>query len=350
MLKNRIPIFLLAALLTGCTAENTPEQPNPSTFSNPILSGFNPDPSICRVGEDFYMVNSSFAYFPGIPVLHSRDMVHWEQIGSAIDRNSQLDLTGHGFSRGLYAPAISYHDGWFYIVGTLVDTDGNFIVRSQTPEGPYSDPIWLPELNGGIDPSLFFDENGKVYVVYNQGPPNSQSQYSGHRTIRMHELDPVTFHPIGEEYLLVNGGVDISQEPVWIEGPHIYQKGDTYYLMCAEGGTAYDHSEVLFKSNSATGGYVPYEQNPILTQRHLDPDRSNPITSTGHADIIELPSGEWWAVFLGCRPYEGGHYNTGRETFLAPVRWEGDWFRINPDFEEVQYEYPAPATDHITVP
>jgi alpha-N-arabinofuranosidase len=148
---------------------------------------------------------------------------------------------------------------------------------------------------------------------------------------------------VGEEQLLVNGGVDISQEPVWIEAPHIYHIGEYYYLMCAEGGTGYNHSEVVFRSDSVFGPYEPYAGNPILTQRHLDPARPHPITTTGHADLVETPAGEWYAVFLGCRPYEGGHFNTGRETFLTPVSWEDGWPMIVPGREEVHYTYPLPA-------
>lgn len=317
-------------------------------FTNPILAGFNPDPSICRVGEDYYLVNSSFAYFPGIPVLHSRDLVHWEQIGAVVDEDHPIDLSDQGISRGFFAPAINYHDGWFYVICTLIDRGGNFIVRARNPEGPYSPPFWLPELNGGIDPSLFFDEDGKAYVLYNHGPPDNQALYSGHRTIRMRELDLETLKVKGPETLLVNGGVDIRQEPVWIEAPHIYKKDGYYYLMCAEGGTEYNHSEVVFRARELLGPYLPYDQNPILTQRHLDINRPHPITCTGHADLVELPSGEWWAVFLGCRPYQGGHFNTGRETFLAPVHWKEGWPVINPEFEEVQYTYPLPNTGNLS--
>ncbi|PHN01671.1 glycoside hydrolase 43 family protein [Flavilitoribacter nigricans DSM 23189 = NBRC 102662] len=328
------------------TGEEPPitDAPRATSVQNPILAGFNPDPSICRVSDDYYLVNSSFAYFPGIPILHSKDLIHWEQIGAAIDRTEQVDLSEQGISRGFFAPAISYDDGWFYIICTLIDNGGNFIVRSRQPEGPYSEPYWLPELNGGIDPSLFFDKNGKAYVVYNHGAPDRKPLYSGHRTIRMRELNKETLQVVGEELLLVNGGVDISQEPVWIEAPHIYQKDGYYYLMCAEGGTGYNHSEVIFRSEKVSGPYVPHTENPILTQRHLDRNRPHPITTAGHADLVELPSGEWWAVFLACRPYRGDHFNTGRETFLAPVKWIDGWPVINPDFEEVQYEYPAPAT------
>lgn len=355
-MKQIIPLLILF-LLWGCQKEsltsNIETPVNTGTFQNPILAGFNADPSICRVGNDYYMVNSSFAYFPGIPILHSQDLVNWEQIGSAIDRTEQIDLSDQGISRGFFAPAITYDDGWFYIICTLIDGGGNFIVRSQNPEGPYSEPYWLHELNGGIDPSLFFDGDGKAYVVYNHGAPNNQALYSGHRTIRLRELDKNTLQVTGPEYLLVNGGVDITKEPVWIEAPHIFKRGGYYYLICAEGGTGYNHSEVVFRSNKVNGDFVPYEKNPILTQRDLDPNRRDPITSTGHADFVVLPSGEWWAVFLGCRPYEGGHYNTGRETFLAPVKWEDGWPVINPDHQEVQSSYPVPntgATSTASVP
>ncbi|PPK84799.1 alpha-N-arabinofuranosidase [Neolewinella xylanilytica] len=341
-------ISLMAACLVGCqrTAEPGAETsaPTDGTFQNPILAGFNPDPSICRVGEDYYLTTSTFGYFPGLPILHSKDLVNWEQIGAVLDTNQQMNLDEQRITRGFFAPAITHHDGWFYVICTLIDGYGNFVSRTQDPAGPWSDPIWLPELNGGIDPSLFFDDD-RVYVVYNLGPPNNEPLYSGHRTIRMRELDPNTFKPIGEERLLVNGGSDISQEPVWIEAPHIYKTKGYYYLMCAEGGTAYNHSEVVFRAKNLTDDFVPYENNPIITARTLDPDRPNPITTVGHADMVELPSGEWWAVFLACRPYEGNHFNTGRETFLAPVEWTEDgWPVINPDFEAVQYEYPLPNT------
>ncbi|MEZ4849190.1 MAG: family 43 glycosylhydrolase [Bacteroidia bacterium] len=161
---------------------------------------------MCRVGKDYYLVNSSFGYFPGIPILHSKDLVHWEQIGSVVDDNHQIDLNEQRITRGFFAPAITYHEGWFYIVCTLIDNGGNFVVKSQKPEGPYSSPYWIPELNGGIDPSLFFDQDGKLYIVYNHGAPDQKPIYNGHRTIRIRELDTETFKPIGEETILVNGG------------------------------------------------------------------------------------------------------------------------------------------------
>jgi xylan 1,4-beta-xylosidase len=311
------------------------------TFTNPIVAGFYPDPSICKVGGDYYLVNSTFAYFPGINVFHSRDLVHWDLTGYVLDRPEQLNLDKQGVSRGLFAPSIRYYKGLFYVVCTLVDIGGNFVVTAKQPQGPWSMPAWLKEVNG-IDPSLFFDDNGKAYLTYNSIPPDDKALYQGHRTIRIREFDPKGLRVTGKEIILVNGGVDISKKPVWIEAPHILKKNNYYYLICAEGGTAENHSEVVFRSKSVNGPYVPYEKNPILTQRDLDPARPFPITCTGHADFVQTSKGDWWTVFLGCRPYEDNYYNTGRETFMTPVQWKDGWPVINPDFQEVQYRYPCP--------
>jgi xylan 1,4-beta-xylosidase len=308
-------------------------------FMNPILSGFYPDPSVTKVGQDYYLVNSTFAYFPGIPVFHSRDLKNWKQIGNVIDRDSQMNFMGDGTSRGLFAPSINYNKGTFYMTCTLIDRKGNFVMTAKNPAGPWSDPIWLPEVKG-IDPSLFFDED-RAYVVYNSDPPENKSLYPGHRTIRTFEFDPATLKVKGKEKILVNGGVDISKKPVWIEGPHIFKRGNWYYICAAEGGTSVNHSQVVLRSNYATGPYIPYEKNPILTQRDLDPKRPFPITSTGHAELVEGPDGQTYAIFLAVRPYEGNFYNTGRETFIAPVRWTEGWPVINPDSKEVLYEYTA---------
>jgi xylan 1,4-beta-xylosidase len=335
-------IILLAALSLISMTMVQPQ--TEGKFNNPILAGFYPDPSICRVGGDYYIVNSSFSYFPGIPIFHSKDLTSWELIGYVLDRPEQLNLDSLGVSRGIFAPAIRYHKGMFYVTCTLVDRGGNFVVTSKNPEGPWSNPVWIPEING-IDPSLFFDENGKAYILYNSIPPDDKPLYDGHRTLRMFEFDIENLKVTGKERILVNGGVDITKKPVWIEGPHIFQKDGYFYLIAAEGGTAEQHSAVVFRSKDINGPYIPFEKNPILTQRHLDPQRKNPITSTGHADFVQTEAGDWWAVFLGCRPYdisEEGYYSTGRETFLAPVTWEHGWPIINPGKDEVQYHYPFP--------
>ncbi|WP_412467543.1 glycoside hydrolase family 43 protein [Pedobacter sp. KLB.chiD] len=308
-------------------------------FTNPILAGFYPDPSITKVGADYYLVNSTFSYFPGIPVFHSKDLKNWKQIGNVIERNTQMTFLGDGTSRGLFAPSINYHKGTFYMTCTNIDKGGNFVMTAKNPAGPWSDPVWLREVRG-IDPSLFFDDD-KAYIVYNSDAPDNKPLYSGHRTIRTYEFDPATLEVVGTEHLLVNGGVDITKKPVWIEGPHIFKREGWYYICAAEGGTSVNHSQVILRSRSATGPYVPYEKNPILTQRDLDPNRANPITSTGHAELIEGPDGKTYAIFLAVRPYEGNFYNTGRETFIAPVRWTDGWPIINPDFKEVQYQYEA---------
>ncbi|MBN2010570.1 glycoside hydrolase family 43 protein [candidate division KSB1 bacterium] len=313
------------------------------TYHNPILAGFYPDPSMCRVGDDYYIVNSTFAYYPGIPIFHSTDLVNWTQLGHVLDRPEQLNLDGLGVSRGIFAPALRYHDGVFYVTCTVVDGGGNFVVTAKNPAGPWSTPVWLPEVHG-IDPSLFFDDDGKTYLIYNSDPPEQPPLYQGHRALWMYEFDTETLTVIGERRLIVNGGSDISQKPIWIEGPHIFNVDGTYYLSCAEGGTAADHSQVVFKATTVWGPYESYSGNPIMTQRQLDPEREHPITCVGHMDMVQIPNGDWWAIFLGCRPYEGDYtFNTGRETFMAPVTWRDGWPTVLTGDETVKYSYPVPA-------
>ncbi|MDC6386743.1 glycoside hydrolase family 43 protein [Flagellimonas taeanensis] len=310
-----------------------------TTIVNPILTGFYPDPSIVKVDADYYLVNSTFSYFPGIPVMHSKDLKNWKQIGNVIHRPSQMDFMGERMTRGLFAPAISYHKGVFYVSCTDIDNMGNFVVTATDPAGPWSDPVRLPEVRG-IDPSIYFDKDtDKAYILYNSDAPDNKPLYSGHRTIRMYEFDYENLKVVGEETQLVNGGVDISQKPIWIEGPHIWKRNGWFYLYAAEGGTSVNHSEVVFRSKSPKGPYVAYENNPILTQRHLPEDRKNPITSTGHAQFVEGPDGKTYSIFLAVRPYEGDYYNTGRETFIAPIEWKNDWPHFALGGEEVKYAY-----------
>ncbi|WP_234364093.1 glycoside hydrolase family 43 protein [Lunatibacter salilacus] len=334
--------FLLVSCKSGeenATNENASET---ETFENPILPGFYPDPSVYRVGENYYLVNSSFAYFPGVPIFQSTDLVNWVQLGHVLDRPEQLDLEGLGISRGIFAPTIQYHEGTYYMLTTLIDNGGNFVVTATDPAGPWSNPHWLPTVRG-IDPSLYFDESGKSFVIYNGDPPG-RPLYDGHRAIRMIEFDLATLKTIGEDRVLVNGGVNIDEKPVWIEGPHIFKRGEFYYLCAAEGGTSVNHSQVIFRTRDLNDPFIPYENNPILTQRHMDPNRENPVSATGHAELVQTQNGEWWATFLATRPYDlDDSYNIGREVFLAPVTWtEDDWPIINADFEAVQFSYPLP--------
>jgi xylan 1,4-beta-xylosidase len=317
----------------GVDAVYEKQSPETEEYHNPILAGFYPDPSICRSGRDYYLVNSTFAYFPGIPIFHSRDLVNWEQVGHVIRRPEQLRYDGLGISRGIFAPAITWHDGVFYVVCTMVDGGGNFVVTAIDPAGPWSDPVYLQF--EGIDPSLFFDDGGRAWMV-NNGAPDEAPRYNGHRAIWIQEFDPVEKKIIGPRKVIVNGGVDISQRPIWIEGPHIFKRNGWYYLCCAEGGTESGHSQVIFRSRKVDGPYTPWYKNPILTQRDLSPDVADAVTCTGHADLEVGPDGTWWAVFLGVRPYDGNSSPMGRETFLLPVTWTGDdWPVILPPGERV---------------
>lgn len=315
------------------------------SYRNPILAGFFPDPSITRAGDKFYLVNSTFAYFPGIPVFESSDLVHWRLLSHVLERPEQLPFQGLRISRGVFAPAIEHHDGVFYVLNTLVDSGGNFIATAKSAAGPWSDPVWLPEIEG-IDPSLFVDADGKAYVL-NNGAPDEQPRYEGHRAIWMQEFDLKRMKLVGPRRVLVNGGVDISKKPIWIEGPHIFKRGDWYYLSCAEGGTSVNHSQVILRSKSVWGPYTPYEKNPILTQRDLPKERANPIINAGHADLVEAPDGTWWATFLASRPYDGVNYNTGRETYLLPVSWHNEWPMILEPGKPIPYVTSAPKLPNV---
>lgn len=313
--------------------------PGPGEFRNPILAGYYPDPSITRAGEDYYLINSSFTNFPGIPVFHSRDLVNWQQIGNAISRPGQFNFNGLTSSRGIYAPDISHHGGLFYIVTTCVDCGGNVVMTAAHPAGPWSDP--KPIKFNGIDPSIFWDTDGKAYIVNNDAP-NETPRYDGHRAIWLQEFDPQTLSMKGERTQIVNGGVDLATKPIWIEGPHLLKRGGYYYLSAAEGGTGDQHSQVVFRSRSLRGPFLPFAHNPILSQRALDPKRSNPVTSAGHAKFVQTQNGEWWATFLATRPYAEGQYNIGRETFLLPVIWRDGWPTVLEAGQRIPFALPKP--------
>lgn len=294
-------------------------------FRNPVIPGFHPDPSIVRVGDDFYAVNSTFTWFPGLPILHSTDLVNWTLIGNAIDRPQQLDFSGLGTNRGLFAPAITHHDGQFWIVNTCIECGGNFVITATDPAGPWSDPAWLDF--GGIDPSLFFDADGTAWIVYNDAPPG-KPRYEGHRALWLQQFDVSTMQVLPDRTLLVDGGVDLAANPIWAEGPHIYKVGEWYYLLTAEGGTADQHSQTIYRARALKGPYTPGPFNPILTQRDLPAHRPDRVEATGHADIVQLDDGSWWGVFLATRPFAGQSTLMGRETFLLPLTWKDGWPRF----------------------
>lgn len=299
---------------------------------NPVLKGFYPDPSICRVGEDFYMVNSTFSYVPGIPVFHSRDLKNWEQIGNVLERPSQLKLEGAGMSRGIYAPTIRFHAGVFYVITTNVSYGGNFYVTAEDPSGPWSEPVYLQVPDGmdpGIDPSLFF-EGDKCYYVGQRQKRNAG--FYGDCEVWLQELDLESGRLIGEDLSLYAGSM---QNAVWVEGPHLYRIGDYYYLTCAEQGTGFEHSISVARSRALAGPYENYRCNPLLTHRHLG--RQYPIQNIGHGDLVDTPEGKWYLVMLGTRPINGAS-PLGRETFLAEVEWEDDWPVVNPGEGRIRWQ------------
>ena len=299
----------------------------PDEFYNPILQGCYPDPSITRKGDDYFLVSSSFAMFPGVPIFHSNDLVNWKQLGHVLDRKSQLIVHDCGISAGIYAPAIKYnpYNDTFYMITTQIAGNiGNLVVKTKDPFKGWSE---VQKLNfGGIDPSLFFDEDGKAYVIHNDAPDSGKELYEGHRVIKIWEYDMENDQvKPGTDQIIVDGGVDITEQPIWIEAPHIYKRNGIYYLMCAEGGTGDWHSEVIFTSDHPKGPYKPAGNNPILSQRYLHPNRVNKVDWAGHADLIEGPDGNHYGVFLAIRPNEQQRVNTGRETFILPVDWSGKY-------------------------
>ncbi|WP_343658281.1 glycoside hydrolase family 43 protein [Chryseobacterium sp.] len=299
----------------------------PDEFYSPILQGCYPDPSITKKGDDYYLVNSSFSMFPGVPIFTSKDLVNWKQMGHVLDRPSQLKVEKSGVSHGIYAPDIKYnkHNDTFYMITTqFAGGIGNMVVKTKDPAKGWSE---VQKLNfDGIDPSIFFDDDGKAYIVHNDAPPQGTEQYSGHRVIKIWDYDLEKDQVVaGSDKIIVNGGVDLSQKPIWIEGPHIYKKNGKYYLMCAEGGTGGNHSEVIFMADSPKGPFVPAKNNPILTQRYFPRDRKEKVDWAGHADLVEGPNGQWYGVFLAIRPNVSNRVNKGRETFILPVDWSGTY-------------------------
>jgi len=282
------------------------------TYENPVIPGFHPDPSVCRVGDDYYLVCSSFEYFPGLPIFHSRDLVHWEQIGNVLDRPEQLPLPlpGSKASGGLYAPTIRHHDGRFWVINTNIDGGcGNFVVTAERPEGPWSDLVRI-DLEG-IDPDLAWEEDGTCWCAFS-GPAGG---------INIARIDPLS------------GKVLEGPVPTWSgtglkfpEAPHLYRIGEWWYLLIAEGGTERGHAVSIARSRSPRGPWEGAPGNPLLS--HAGTGR--PIQNTGHADLVQAPDGSWWMVLLGVRPrgFTPDVHVLGRETYLTPVEWDADGWPV----------------------
>ena len=324
-------------------------------FINPIISGAHPDPSICRVGDDYYIVNSSFEYFPGLPIHHSKDLVNWELIGYGLHRedqcNGEMNLVDVQSDGGIHAPTIRYHKGTFYIITTNVYNSGdgspglmkNFIVTAKDPSGPWSKPHII-EGAPGIDPDIFFDDNGKVYFTGTHSPGDMNSNGIGE--IWIQELDIKKWKLVGKRHTVWDGIFGCCTE-----GPHIYKEHGLYYLLVAEGGTGKNHAVMIAASENILGPYEENQRNPILTTRHLSNNYF--VNSTGHADMIELEDGRWYMVSLGKRNDLDGDANMGRETYLMPMQWESTivkWEQVSEDrWEPLQYLFPvvAPLTGKV---
>ena len=277
------------------------------SFNNPVIRGMNPDPTICRVGNDYYLVTSTFEYFPGLPVYQSKDLVNWKMIGYALSRESNCPLMGAASGTGgNYAPTIRYNNGTFYVVCTNYGGQGSqgaFYVTATNPAGPWSDPVWVN--NWGVDPSLLF-ENDSIYYVHPDASNNFLLATINPTTGQFHKAPKVIAHGTG------------ASSP---EGPHLYKINGYYYLMSAEGGTGSEHMEVIQRSTSPWGPYVVSPVNPVVSHKN---DPSNPFQAIGHADLVQLPDDSWWLVCLGIRPKGGNYHHLGRETFMAPVTWDAN--------------------------
>lgn len=350
MLKKPSIRHFLALFLFICSSSlSLTTNANDRTFTNPILAGGFPDPSICRQDDTFYMVNSSFEYFPGLPIHQSKDLVNWQLIGHGLHREEQVtdqvNLVDVQSDGGIHAPTIRCHNGKFYIITTNVYLPEqkdkpvefvNFIITADNPAGPWSKPHVLAGAPG-IDPDIFFDDNGKVWYVGTHSP--EKPNFAGEGEIWLQEIDLDNWTLTGKRHFLWRGACG----GVWAEGPHLYKRDGRYYLMVAEGGTSFNHAMVIAVSGKITGSYYSNPRNPLLTTRQLSYD--NWVNSTGHADIVELEDGRFYMVALGIRGDEQRKSNMGRETFLLPVSWEREPF----EWQEIKYEWlvVAPLTGRV---
>jgi len=335
MVLKLVKIFFCILICFNVAAQTAPEN-----FKNPILSGFYPDPSICRVGDTYYMVNSSFEWFPGLPIHESKDLVNWKLIGHGLSRSTQIVYQdGLKNSNGTFAPTIRHHNGKFYIICTMVGGKGNFIITAKDPKEQWSDPIWIKNAPG-IDPSLFWDDDGTCYYTGAGIIDGSQNEWPGKNGVWMQEIDPDKGELIGKKKQLTYGHASNAR---WAEGPHVYKINDEYLLLIGEGGTGEYHSVTVFNSKNIWGPYISNHANPVITHRHLG--TSYPIGQTGHADLVQTQDGEWWSVMLAKRKVDG-YITLARETFLAKVEMTKQESGITPIFNPgkglLQFEQKRP--------
>ncbi len=343
--------------------------------ANPILPGFNPDPSICRVGDDYYLVTSSFMFFPGLPVYHSRDLAHWELIGHGVDQQNidKFHYEGLTDNDGMWAPTIRHHDGTFYIVCTLHNGGGNFIITASDPRGPWSDPVWIPQASG-IDPTLFWDGDGKAYYLGNRW--DQPRGWTGQVAIWLQEIDLTqtvtakveerktglsfeapTYKLKGKPAILAFGH---AAEARYAEGPHLYNIGGRYCLLMAEGGSGKYHAVTAHWADSLRGPYHAQQVNPVLTHRHMG--KRYGVQNVGHADLVTTPDGGLMAVCLANRmlPIPGQEQKPyvsplGRETWLVDVELEDGQLIFAPGKGRLSEQLPldgvqtaAPQADQLS--
>lgn len=340
--RSQRVIFILTTMIGCCyssfevLAQRSLQQDDKrriTPIAKPVIPGFNPDPSICRAGEDYYIITSSNEFFPGLPIYHSRDLIDWKMIGHVLSDPKHLDLDSIAGSKGLYAPTIRFHDGMFYVTCTLTGSlpgkpSGNFITTARDPRGPWSPPVWLDA--PGIDPSLFFDEDGKVYYQGNYTPEDKK--WARHRKIYLQEIDLKRVKLVGPRVDIldaadyyqkgtIDGGSEFGAD--YLEAPHLYKKDGYYYLTTSHGGTFQQHALSFWRSRQIFGPYASNPANPILTHRMLPPTFA--VTSTGHGDLVSDVKNQWHMAFLARRPLDSNIHILGRETFLTPIDWKDDW-------------------------
>ena len=309
-------------------------------YKNPVLPGFHADPSVCRVGDDFYLVNSTFQYFPGVPVFHSKDLIHWQQVGNCLTRPSQLDLSGLytqanpelGWTNaGVYATTIREHNGRLYMVTTVFPSRRHFYVWTDNPAGEWSDPVVIDFAIGSCDPTLYF-EGDKCYFLWKEGD------------IKICEIDVESGKQLGDIHHL---GTGLGGR--YPEGPHIYKKDGYYYLLLAEGGTEQGHHVNILRSKNLFGPYEPNRANPILSHFNMEMQGSE-IQGLGHADLVQAPDSTWWMICLGYRTSGYLLHVMGRETMLAPVRWDKNAWPVVNGNGTLQVDMDCPTLPQVQMP
>ena len=310
------------AAVVGSTAAATAATPE-AVYPNPLIPGFYPDPSVLKVGTDYYIANSTFEYLPGVPVFHSTDLVTWSLVGHVVERPGQLDSTDIPTNGGAWAPTIRYREGTFYVVITDAMGRGMLIFTASDPAGPWSDGTVIDGIHG-IDPDLAWDENGVAHITYSGLDTTSDERMTGgHKGILQFTVDLETGKPLSEPISLWSGtGLKFP------EAPHIYFHDGYWYLMIAEGGTERGHGISVARGPSASGPFESGPANPVVSARST----ARPIQNTGHGDLVETPDGGWAVVMLGMRPTGGtqAFAALGRETFITPARWVDGWLQIDP--------------------